>query len=68
MCGGSSSATVELPGPCREDVKRIQERIEELKIGEVPAAVEPSCIKHVLLAGATRYGKTEKAKPAGACF
>ncbi len=62
MYGGSYSTTVELPELCREDVKRIQERIEELNIDEVPAAVEPSCIKHVLLAGATRYRKPEKAK------
>ncbi len=44
-----------LPEPCREDLQRIQERVEELKSNEVTAAVEPSCINHVLLAGATSF-------------
>ncbi len=44
-----------LPEPCREGFQRIQERVEELKSGEIAAAVEPPCISHVLLAGATSF-------------
>ncbi len=45
-----------LPELCRADIHRIHKTVEGFTTkGEVIAAVEPSCISHVLLAGATSF-------------
>ncbi len=64
MC---STVVEDLPEECRKDLVRIQDRILELKNGEVPAAVGSSSIKHVLLTGATRY-ITNRNSQAGTYF